>query len=165
MNKKIPVYRGEFSTMIGRIIRLYRRRKGYSINQLAVEAGVSKSYLSKIERGVHSNPSIQFLKKVSATLQVDLTELFDAETMLHHMGDTEDEWRIHLVQAVQSGMPKEELFTFTNKLTEKRPEPAPYRNRKLTESNIEEWKALMQAAKELGLSVQEVRTFLERNRY
>ncbi len=37
--------------MIGRIIRLYRRRKGYSINQLAVEAGVSKSYLSKIERG------------------------------------------------------------------------------------------------------------------
>ncbi len=81
------------------------------------------------------------------------------------MGGTEDEWRIHLVQAVQSGMPKEELFTFTNKLTEKRPEPAPYRNRKLTESNIEEWKALMQEAKELGLSVQEVRSFLERKRY
>ncbi|MCY7682316.1 anti-repressor SinI family protein, partial [Bacillus velezensis] len=51
------------------------------------------------------------------------------------------------------------------KLTEKRPEPAPYRNRKLTESNIEEWKALMQEAKELGLSVQEVRSFLERKRY
>lgn len=49
--------------MIGRIIRLYRKRKGYSINQLAVESGVSKSYLSKIERGVHTNPSVQFLKK------------------------------------------------------------------------------------------------------
>lgn len=165
MNEIMPVHRGESSTMIGRIIRLYRRRKGYSINQLAVEAGVSKSYLSKIERGVHSNPSIQFLKKVSSTLQIDLTELFDAETMLHHMGETEDEWRIHLVQAVQSGLPKEELFTFTNKLTEKRQEPARYRNRKLTESNIKEWKALMQEAKDLGLSVQEVRSFLERKRY
>lgn len=49
--------------MIGRTIRLYRKRKGYSINQLAVESGVSKSYLSKIERGVHTNPSVQFLKK------------------------------------------------------------------------------------------------------
>lgn len=41
------------------------------------------------------------------------------------MGDTEDEWRIHLVQAVQSGMPKEELFTFTNKLTENARSPHP----------------------------------------
>ena len=54
--------RGGFS-MIGRVIRMYRKRKGYSINQLADIAGVSKSYLSKIERGVHRNPSVEFLKK------------------------------------------------------------------------------------------------------
>lgn len=98
--------------MIGRIIRLYRKRKGYSINQLAVESGVSKSYLSKIERGVHKNPSVQFLKKVSATLEVELTELFDAETMMYEkISGDEEEWRVHLVQAVQAGMEKEELFT------------------------------------------------------
>ncbi|MCY8908215.1 helix-turn-helix domain-containing protein [Bacillus atrophaeus] len=147
--------------MIGRIIRLYRKRKGYSINQLAVEAGVSKSYLSKIERGVHTNPSIQFLKKVSETLEVELTELFDAETILHQKTGGEEEWRLLLVQAVQAGMVKEELFTFTNRLKSERTESASYRNRKLTESNIEEWKALMLEAKEMGLSVDEVQTFLK----
>ncbi|WGD93522.1 HTH-type transcriptional regulator SlrR [Bacillus subtilis] len=148
--------------MIGRIIRLYRKSKGYSINQLAVESGVSKSYLSKIERGVHTNPSVQFLKKVSATLEVELTELFDAETMMYEkITGGEEEWRVHLVQAVQAGMEKEELFTFTNRLKKEQPETASYRNRKLTESNIEEWKALMAEAREIGLSVHEVKSFLK----
>ncbi|MCI3988175.1 helix-turn-helix transcriptional regulator, partial [Bacillus vallismortis] len=61
--------------MIGRIILLYRKIKGYSINQLSVESGVSKSYISKIDRGVNSNPSVQFLKIISVTLDVELTEL------------------------------------------------------------------------------------------
>ncbi|MBD5075362.1 DNA-binding anti-repressor SinI, partial [Xanthomonas citri pv. citri] len=33
--------------------------------------------------------------------------------------------------------------------------------RKLTESNIEEWKALMAEAREIGLSVHEVKSFLK----
>ena len=70
--------------MIGKVIRIYRKRKGYSIQQLAEDAHVSKSYLSKIERGVHRNPSVQFLKKVSTSLEIDLQELFDAETMMFH---------------------------------------------------------------------------------
>lgn len=97
--------------MIGKVIRIYRKRKGYSIQRLAEDAHVSKSYLSKIERGVHRNPSVQFLKKVSSSLDIDLQELFDAETMMFHYAEGgEQEWRDHIVHAVQSGMPKEELY-------------------------------------------------------
>lgn len=61
--------------------------------------------------------------------------------MYEKISGGEEEWRVHLVQAVQAGMEKEELFTFTNILKKEQPETASYRNRKLTESNIEEWKA------------------------
>lgn len=115
--------------MIGRVIRMYRKRKGYSINQLADIAGVSKSYLSKIERGVHRNPSVEFLKKISRALKVELKELFDTEVILYRRTEQEDEWRTHLVQAVQAGMNQEELFQFTHRLKQKKKERALYRNR------------------------------------
>lgn len=150
--------------MIGKVIRMYRKRKGYSINQLADIAGVSKSYLSKIERGVHRNPSVEFLKKVSRALKVELKELFDTEVMLYRRAEHEDEWRTHLVEAVQAGMNQEELFQFTHRLKQKKKERTFFRSRELTQANIEEWRALMAEAKELGLTVQEVETFLVRTR-
>ncbi|MGE6630133.1 HTH-type transcriptional regulator SlrR [Bacillus sp. NPDC077027] len=147
--------------MIGKVIRIYRKRKGYSINQLAEDAKVSKSYLSKIERGVHQNPSVQFLRKVSSTLEVDLQELFDAETMMLNQTDGDHEWRQHLVNAVQSGMPKEELYQLLQTFRKEQEEKTlATMNRKLTDSNITEWKQLMFEAKAIGLSVDEVRAFL-----
>lgn len=152
------------NSMIGRVIRMYRKRKGYSINQLADIAGVSKSYLSKIERGVHRNPSVEFLKKISRALKVELKELFDTEVILYRRTEHEDEWRTHLVQAVQAGMNQEELFQFTHRLKQKKKERALYRNRELTQANIDEWRALMLEAKEMGLTVKEVEAFLMRTK-
>ncbi|MFS0655151.1 HTH-type transcriptional regulator SlrR [Bacillus sp. 179-C3.3 HS] len=147
--------------MIGKVIRIYRKRKGYSIQQLAEDAHVSKSYLSKIERGVHRNPSVQFLKKVSSSLEIDLQELFDAETMMFHSSDGEQEWREHVVNAVQSGMPKEELYQLLQTFRKEQEEKTLHvTHRKLTDSNITEWKQLMSEAKAIGLSIEEVRAFL-----
>ncbi|NPC94247.1 helix-turn-helix domain-containing protein [Bacillus sp. WMMC1349] len=150
--------------MIGKVIRMYRKRNGYSINQLADIAGVSKSYLSKIERGVHKNPSIEFLKKISRALKIDLKELFDTEVILYKRSEHEDEWRTHLLQAVQAGMNQEELFQFTHRLKQKRKERILYRSRELTQANIGEWRSLMNEAKELGLSIQEVKDFLHKTK-
>ncbi|MDA7027356.1 helix-turn-helix domain-containing protein [Bacillus sp. CLL-7-23] len=150
--------------MIGKVIRMYRKRNGYSINQLADIAGVSKSYLSKIERGVHKNPSIEFLKKISRALKIDLKELFDTEVILYKRSEHEDEWRTHLLQAVQAGMNQEELFQFTHRLKQKRKERILYRSRELTQANIGEWRSMMNEAKELGLSIQEVKDFLHKTK-
>ncbi|MDA1476490.1 HTH-type transcriptional regulator SlrR [Bacillus changyiensis] len=150
--------------MIGKVIRMYRKRNGYSINQLADIAGVSKSYLSKIERGVHKNPSIEFLKKISRALKIDLKELFDTEVILYKRSEHEDEWRTHLLQAVQAGMNQEELFQFTHRLKQKRKERILYRSRELTQTNIGEWRSLMNEAKELGLTIQEVKHFLHKTK-
>lgn len=56
---------------------------------------------------------------------------------------------------------KGRIVHFTNRLKKEQPETASYRNRKLTESNIEEWKALMAEAREIGLTVQEVKSFFK----
>ncbi|PCK19956.1 transcriptional regulator [Bacillus pumilus] len=147
--------------MIGKVIRIYRKRKGYSIHQLAEDAHVSKSYLSKIERGVHRNPSVQFLKKVSSSLEIDLQELFDAETMIFHYFEGEQEWREHVVNAVQSGMPKEDLYQLLQTFKKEQKEKTLHvSHRKLTDSNMSEWKRLMSEAKAIGLTIEEVKAFL-----
>ncbi|MFJ5964510.1 HTH-type transcriptional regulator SlrR [Bacillus sp. NPDC093026] len=147
--------------MIGKVIRIYRKRKGYSIHQLAEDAQISKSYLSKIERGVHRNPSVQFLKKVSSSLEIDLQELLDAETIMFHQSEGEQKWREHLVNAVQSGMPKEELYKLLQTFRkEQETKTLHVTHRKLTDSNIAEWKRLMSEAKAIGLTIEEVKAFL-----
>lgn len=148
--------------MIGKVIRIYRRRKGISINHLAETSGVSKSYLSKIERGVHVNPSVQFLKKISSTLEVELKELFDAETILYKKNHEDDAWRNELLSAVKAGMRKEELISFTNQLKSKPIEEIHTPSRTLITSNLDEWRKLMIEAKEIGLTIEEVRLFLKR---
>ena len=44
--------------MIGERIKQLRLEKGYSITELAEVSGVSKSYLSYIERNLQTNPSL-----------------------------------------------------------------------------------------------------------
>ncbi len=61
--------------MIGRNIQEIRKRKGLTLTQLAANAGISKSYLSNIERGVNQNPSIDVLKRLAIVLNADLKTL------------------------------------------------------------------------------------------
>ncbi|WP_139891375.1 helix-turn-helix domain-containing protein [Bacillus sp. D386] len=61
--------------MIGKNIQDLRKRKGMTLTQLAANAGISKSYLSNIERGVNQNPSIEVLKRLAFVLNADLKTL------------------------------------------------------------------------------------------
>ncbi|WP_226581217.1 helix-turn-helix domain-containing protein [Halobacillus litoralis] len=60
---------------IGEKIRVLRTGKGYSVNEFAKRSGVSKSYISNIERGVQKNPSLIVMGKLAKTLGVPLEEL------------------------------------------------------------------------------------------
>lgn len=62
-------------TTIGEKIRALRVEKGLSVNEFARKSGVSKSYISNIEREVQKNPSLIVMGKLAKTLDVSLEEL------------------------------------------------------------------------------------------
>lgn len=60
---------------IGTRIRRYRRSRGLSLDQAAGLAGISKPYLSRLERGQRSVDSRALLKRISSALQVPVPDL------------------------------------------------------------------------------------------
>lgn len=60
------------------LLRPVRKERGLTLEQLAERTGLTKSYLSKIERG-HSTPSIAVALKVARALDVDVGRLFSEE--------------------------------------------------------------------------------------
>lgn len=64
--------------MVTALLRAVRRQRGLTLDKLAEQTGLTKSYLSKVERG-HSTPSIAVALKVARALDVDVGRLFSDE--------------------------------------------------------------------------------------
>ena len=60
-------------------IKLLRHQHGLSLEQLAQRSGLTKSYLSKVERGL-CTPSISSALKLAQALAVDVALLFGSPT-------------------------------------------------------------------------------------
>lgn len=58
----------------GRNVREWRKRRGLSQEELALETGMKRSYVSDVERGTR-NPSVKALERLARALQVDPVEL------------------------------------------------------------------------------------------
>lgn len=71
--------------MIGEKIRVLRLGRGLSVSELAKRSGVSKSYISNIERGVQKNPSYIVMSKLATSLHVPL------EDLISHTSNPSDE--------------------------------------------------------------------------
>jgi XRE family transcriptional regulator, master regulator for biofilm formation len=96
--------------MIGLRIRSLREEKGYSISELAKRAGISKSYLSQIERNLQVNPSLQLLSKLARTLDATLDDLIGVEhEEFHNNNQLDEDWAVLLKGAIDKGMSKEEF--------------------------------------------------------
>lgn len=61
------------------LLRAVRRQRGLTLEGLAEQTGLTKSYLSKIERS-QSTPSIAVAIKVARALDVDVARLFSDDT-------------------------------------------------------------------------------------
>lgn len=59
-------------------VRVLRKQNRLSLEALAAQVGVTKSYLSKVERGL-SDPSISTALKLAHALDVDVSRLFSDE--------------------------------------------------------------------------------------
>ncbi|MFD0588442.1 helix-turn-helix domain-containing protein [Paenibacillus sp. GCM10027627] len=94
--------------MIGERIKSLREKKGYSITKLADLAGVSKSYLSYIERNVQNNPSLQVLAKIAYHLDTHIEYLLGEDLSPKVWVDEvlDEEWHSIIRDAVDEGMSK-----------------------------------------------------------
>ena len=97
--------------MIGKKVKTYRKNKNLSLSELAERANVSKSYLSALERGIQSNPSIQFLEKISKVLEVPVDDLLNEDTSEEIMR-LDPEWYELVKEAMESGISKEQFKEF-----------------------------------------------------
>ena len=64
----------EIREVFGRNLRRLRLAKGLSQEALAYEAGIDRTYVSALERGVYS-ASIDMVAKLAAVLEVEPTAL------------------------------------------------------------------------------------------
>jgi transcriptional regulator with XRE-family HTH domain len=76
------------------LLRAVRRQRGLTLASLAEQTGLTKSYLSKIERH-RSTPSIAVALKVARALEVDVAQLFsdqsgDEKVAIDRAGDRRD---------------------------------------------------------------------------
>jgi XRE family transcriptional regulator, master regulator for biofilm formation len=96
--------------MIGKNIYDIRKRKGFTLSELAERANISKSYLSNIERSLNKNPSINVLEKVATVLGVDLEALLIGTTLEKERPDQEV---IELAsELMEIGLAKENISEF-----------------------------------------------------
>ncbi len=95
--------------MIGQNIYRLRTQSGITLTELAERAGISKSYLSSIERNVKQNPSIQVMEKIALVLDVDLKTLLKVDVVPEVKQQLEREW-LELVRELQNaGFDKERM--------------------------------------------------------
>ena len=56
--------------ILGRNIRDWRKRRGLSQEELALETGMKRSYVSDMERGTR-NPSVKAIERLAKALKVE----------------------------------------------------------------------------------------------
>jgi XRE family transcriptional regulator, master regulator for biofilm formation len=93
------------SYLVGEVLKFYRDERGMTINELSHLAGISKSYISSIERGLQKNPSIQVLQKLADTLNISLSQLLGFKSI-------DEEWLQLVKTAIEEGLTKQEFLEY-----------------------------------------------------
>ncbi|MBU3188722.1 helix-turn-helix domain-containing protein [Clostridium bowmanii] len=62
--------------MLGDNIKRIRKSRKLGLNELAKKSDISGSYLSNIEKGIKTNPSIDALNNIAKALGISVDELF-----------------------------------------------------------------------------------------
>jgi transcriptional regulator with XRE-family HTH domain len=106
---------------IGARIRRLRRSRGLSLDQAAGLAGISKPYLSRLERGERSVDSRALLHQIATALEVSITDLTgqpyvprDREHADAHRGVTGT--RLALVDPSGPSRPEAEIIAAVDEL-------------------------------------------------
>ena len=64
--------------LVARNVRRLRVERGISQEALAIDAGIDRTYMSRLEReGEPENPSLSVLENLASALKVDIRELLE----------------------------------------------------------------------------------------
>lgn len=94
--------------LLGERIKELRQEQDMTISELAERAGVAKSYLSSIERNKQTNPSIQFIEKVSEALGTSVNDILYTNEDIE-ITDLDKEWLEIVLEAMESGVSKKDF--------------------------------------------------------
>ena len=61
--------------LVARNLRRLRVRRGLSQEALAVDAGIDRTYVSRLERGLE-NPTVNVLEQIAGALDAEIVEFF-----------------------------------------------------------------------------------------
>lgn len=95
--------------MLGKYIHQIRKTQGFTLSQLAKRVGISKSYLSNIERELKRNPSIQIMERLAAALNMDLNDLLQNGTDQVRAQYLDQEWVDFMNEFKSTGIHKEQI--------------------------------------------------------
>ncbi len=103
---------GVIETMIGNNISSIRKQRGFTLSELSERTGISKSYLSNIERNLKQNPSIHVMEKIASVLKVDLKTLLKIATDAEIKQHPDKEWLDFISDLKNSGIEKERIHEY-----------------------------------------------------
>ncbi|WJH32320.1 helix-turn-helix transcriptional regulator [Paenibacillus aurantius] len=98
--------------MIGKNISDIRKQRGYTLSELSERTGISKSYLSNIERNLKQNPSIHVMEKIASVLKVDLKTLLKLAADAESPHKFEKEWMDFIYALKRSGIDKDQIHEY-----------------------------------------------------
>ncbi|WP_282937445.1 helix-turn-helix transcriptional regulator [Paenibacillus sp. RC67] len=98
--------------MIGNNISSIRKQRGFTLSELSERTGISKSYLSNIERNLKQNPSIHVMEKIASVLKVDLKMLLKIATDPDIKQHPDKEWLDFISDLKNSGIEKERIHEY-----------------------------------------------------
>jgi XRE family transcriptional regulator of biofilm formation len=89
--------------MIGQRIQQIRIERGLTLSELAEKASIAKSYLSNVERGIQTNPSIQVIEKIASALDISMDTLLITTTNNEQLIA---DWQLLILEAMALGVDK-----------------------------------------------------------
>lgn len=111
---------------LGDIIKQYRLDNGLSMDSFSEKSGITKGYISMLEKNKHPktgnaiNPSLEVIKKVSETINIDLDTLLktlDSDTKIEISSLLEDEekeykkvYKVPVYGEIAGGVPLAEII-------------------------------------------------------
>lgn len=61
------------------LLEKYRKENGLSVRQLSIKSGVSRTYITAIEEGVHDNPGVKIICALCRALKTTPNDLIEKE--------------------------------------------------------------------------------------
>lgn len=104
--------------MLGDNIKSIREEKKLGLNETARLAGISPSYLSDIEKGNKTNPSMEVLQRIADALDVSIKEFFKSEpASQQQLKEWDDKYnpngelaeQVKFIESLQLGTPEQAL--------------------------------------------------------